>query len=216
LTYSLNEIDALCRKAARGAGYNWGHAEDAGKAARWLQSLGLPGAEILLNCLNEGTTPQTILTIENANWRGDGPLCPLVTGASLSDHAATLASDTITLHDVRHPILLAPFAAAIAAQTHLATRLEWPGASVTIHGQDAQTDGDQTDGDQKALLATSAPQVTCRHVPAPTQTSARHQHRALLTADIYNRLAAFAQRTYAPATEASRKAGAGAGLGDND
>ena len=33
---SLPEIDALCLKAARGAGYSWGVAEEASFAARWL------------------------------------------------------------------------------------------------------------------------------------------------------------------------------------
>ena len=33
---SLNEIESLCKKAARGAGMSWGLAEEAGKAAKWL------------------------------------------------------------------------------------------------------------------------------------------------------------------------------------
>jgi hypothetical protein len=40
--------------------------------------------------------------------------------------------------------------------------------------------------------------------------------RGEIPPDVQNRLNAFAQRTYAPATEASRLAGAGAGLTDND
>ena len=49
--YSLAEIDALSRKACRGAGYSWGLAEDAGKAVRWLTAYGLPGAETLSELL---------------------------------------------------------------------------------------------------------------------------------------------------------------------
>ena len=37
-----------------------------------------------------------------------------------------------------------------------------------------------------------------------------------IAAETWSRLGAFAQRTFAPATEASRLAGAGAGLQDND
>ena len=32
MNLSLNEVDAMAKKAARGAGYSWGLAEEAGKA----------------------------------------------------------------------------------------------------------------------------------------------------------------------------------------
>ena len=38
MSYSLSEIEAMCLKATRGAGYDWGLAEEAGMAAR-LQSV---------------------------------------------------------------------------------------------------------------------------------------------------------------------------------
>ena len=47
MIYSLSEIDAQCKKATRGAGFEWGHAEEAGKAARWLAKHELPGAALL-------------------------------------------------------------------------------------------------------------------------------------------------------------------------
>ena len=50
---SLPEIESLVVKAARGAGYNWGIAEEAGFAVRWLARTGLPGPEILLAHLQE-------------------------------------------------------------------------------------------------------------------------------------------------------------------
>ena len=31
MNWSLNELDAMARKAARGAGYSWGLAEEAGR-----------------------------------------------------------------------------------------------------------------------------------------------------------------------------------------
>ena len=43
MTFSLNEIEAIGKRAARGAGLPWGLAEEAGKAARWLTARGLPG-----------------------------------------------------------------------------------------------------------------------------------------------------------------------------
>ena len=34
MSFSLNEIEAMGRRAARGAGLHWGIAEEAGKAVR--------------------------------------------------------------------------------------------------------------------------------------------------------------------------------------
>lgn len=42
---SLGEIEALVTKAARGAGYPWGLASEAGAAARRLTAGGAPGAD---------------------------------------------------------------------------------------------------------------------------------------------------------------------------
>ncbi|HBM69159.1 MAG TPA: DUF3726 domain-containing protein, partial [Rhodobacteraceae bacterium] len=36
MSYSLNELQALARKAARGSGVPWGIAEEAAMAARYL------------------------------------------------------------------------------------------------------------------------------------------------------------------------------------
>ena len=35
MSHSLGEVEALARKAARGGGYSWGMAEEAGFAVRW-------------------------------------------------------------------------------------------------------------------------------------------------------------------------------------
>ena len=53
LTVSLSEVDAMSRKATRGAGYAWGLAEEAGYAIRWLASYGFDGLAMLLNILKK-------------------------------------------------------------------------------------------------------------------------------------------------------------------
>ena len=53
MIYSLSEIDATCKKAARGSGLSWGYAEEAGKAARWLAAHQLPSTELLAAYLSE-------------------------------------------------------------------------------------------------------------------------------------------------------------------
>ena len=52
---SRNEVEALCTKAARGAGMGWGHADEAGGAVGWLQARGIDGAAALLAALDLAT-----------------------------------------------------------------------------------------------------------------------------------------------------------------
>ncbi|RED11766.1 hypothetical protein POI8812_02862 [Pontivivens insulae] len=56
MTLSLNEVQSLARKAARGAGFSWGMADEAGRAVRFLHEWGLDGAATLTFLLdNRGT-----------------------------------------------------------------------------------------------------------------------------------------------------------------
>ena len=58
MTFALNEIEAMAKGAARGAGFDWGIAEETGKSVRWLAARGLPGPELLIKTLkrSESTT----------------------------------------------------------------------------------------------------------------------------------------------------------------
>ena len=53
MALSQNEIESLCIKAARGAGYSWGLAEQAGFAAGWLAARGLDATAPLLALLRD-------------------------------------------------------------------------------------------------------------------------------------------------------------------
>ena len=61
MNWSLNELDAMARKAARGAGYSWGLAEEAGRATRWLAAAGLPGPMCLAVSYTHLTLPTTAI-----------------------------------------------------------------------------------------------------------------------------------------------------------
>ncbi len=209
MTHSLNETEALCRKAARGAGYSWGLAEDAGRAVRWLEARSLPGAAGLAAWLGhrDGGAPR----IAKGQWRGEGGrLCPLITGAALSDRAESLDLP-LAIAPLPHPLLLVPFAALAAAQTDSTLRLAWPGARIDLGAQ-----GLAIQATPDAIAAAGPVTLQLHRVdtaPPPEPTPGRRAH---LDAGTLGILEVLAQRTYAPATEASRKAGAGAGLTDND
>ncbi|WP_443692938.1 DUF3726 domain-containing protein [Pseudomonas protegens] len=129
---SLNEIESLCKKAARGAGLSWGLAEEAGKAARWLSAHGLDGPGVLATQLrqNDGCAYQQLAPDVSAEpWQVPGhALCPLIAGATLSDHSYLLRNNgRIELRQVAHPQLLLPFASATARQLGLWLELSWNG-----------------------------------------------------------------------------------------
>ena len=105
MSWSLGETGALAIKAARGAGFAWGLAEDAGFAVVWLQARGLPGAPALCSYLSW-------YAANNHRQDEQTGRCPLLTGAAISDGVISTpqhAQDEIDLGLVRTPLLLLPF-----------------------------------------------------------------------------------------------------------
>lgn len=197
---SLNEVEATARKAARGAGRDWGVAEDAGHAARWLCAQGLDGCAAMAAALNAGGTGPA--APQMPDWRAKaGPLCPLSAGLALADGAVRLSP---VLHNVAAPLMLLPFAAMAARQVGTPVTLSWDG------GQ-AVTDGDRLslNGTPEGARMSVRPDGTLGTVCAPRTRTAPDPAA-------WSALLALAQRTYAPATEESRRRGAGSDLSDND
>lgn len=215
--HSLSEIDALARKAARGAGYSWGLAEEAGRSVRWLSAYGLPGAASLALWLQrrqaDPAAHQPVLA--DGRWRAPAGVCPLVAGALLGDREAQLRDgQALRLDTVEQP-LLALSAVARAVEGGAGTAL------LRIGEHDIVCRGER-------LHWPDALAPLCERAPLSAQLREHSQagdaHRALepsmagrgVEADALAVLLGFAHRTYAPATEASRLAGAGAGITDND
>ena len=210
MTLSLNEVAAEAKKAARGAGYPWGIAEEAAKAVRWLCARDLDGCGALVDLLDRvqgEALARWAPRIGGDVWDAEaGTLCPLQTGAALSDRAAGFPVDGISTGRVACPILLAPFASHVAETAGQIVSIAWSDAEVSVASDRLHFEGRLTEMatsvDIRLGGTVSEPQNLCQ--------------RAAPDEDVWTRLAAYAHRTYAPATEASRLKGAGAGLSDND
>ena len=209
MNFSLNEMEAIAKRATRGAGYPWGLAEEASKATRWLCLQGLDGARFLAQLLERGlaAAPATHSPQQgDSPWRGEGDLCPLLAGASLSDSAHLLMAGRIEMQTVAAPALLLPFVSNAARM--LNSKL-----TVKIDGARAVTDGDN-------LMAPDNLPATAESVSVSqggASFTPRKQHsRAYPAMRHWETLNRLARRTYAPETEESRRLGAGAGLSDND
>lgn len=216
MSWSLNEIESLAKKAARGAGYSWGLAEEAGKATRWLCAAGLPGDKILAQwlqendgCHYEGHCPDCA----GLTWRAkSNVLCPLSTGAALCDRANVLSSQSnITLQNVAHPLLLIPYLASASDISGRSVTINWPGASMCRAKRQTWIEATP-----EALAASSAGEVKVCFDQGAEGNRVQRCYRGTLSEESKSILMDFAHRTYAPDTPESRLAGAGAGLTDND
>ncbi len=210
MNVSLNEVEATAKRATRGAGYQWGLAEEAAKAVRWLCANDIDGCGALAGLIErfDGVDlAERVPLPDDTGWYGKGSvLCPLIAGAALSDCALDLADRDIRMGPVAAPCLLFPFAAHAARQLRNTVTVSWPaGAAVT-------------DGDRISLTGPIGTRVdfitVCRGglLGAPN----RQMSRAMPEQGVWETLNRFAHRTYAPATAESRLLGAGAGLTDTD
>lgn len=212
MNHSLNEIESMSKLAARGAGYSWGLAEEAAKAARWLSYNDLDGCRALANVLKQfdgselsDRTPQVGID----TWTGKHERqCPIIAGALLSDSANLLDGRDIRIIGLIQPNMLLFFASLAAKRRGGSVSLTWPGAFAITDGQGTViTDTDSISTNQDGVLVQFANEKVATN---ELQTRAEPEPEA------WKALTIFAARTYAPATEQSRLTGAGAGLSDND
>ena len=215
IVVSLSEVDAMVRKAARGAGYAWGMAEEAGRAARWLGFAGVNPSP-LFGCLFDyvdGKVPASIPAVSRSPWSSEkGILCPISTGVALADRRASFtAGSAVQLGKTLCPVLLMPFLAWIARSCSLGVQVRADAISIAWgEGGCSGTDlGSLQRVGQTAVEIAFEDGGNLEAITPPT---------AGVSTEIsdWRRLDEFAKRTYVPATEVSRLSGAGAGTTDND
>ena len=192
MSYSLNEYESLALKAARGAGLPWGLAEDAGKAVRILSSFGFESGSLLLEMLEHQQNTSALLI--------GAHFCDSL------DHFSGLEF----LEPVQSPGLLIAFIALSVSGTDKCAYCKWSNCEIYVTSQDLFIVS------ATGFNVTTASPIWIGLAEAPQGKKREKSNRAMLPKDTYNKLTALASKTYAPATEESRIAGAGAGLNDND
>ncbi|MEO1551886.1 MAG: DUF3726 domain-containing protein [Pseudomonadota bacterium] len=206
MTVSLGEVEALAKKAARGAGLSWGLAEEAGFATRWLCARHVDGCGVLAGLLSAQDGVERLAVqpdLDRPDWAARaGAMCPLQAGACLADHAPVTGLGPTRLGPVSQPLLLAPFLAQIAQ--HLGRPL-----ALSAQGGAFCTDGDGLEIERALPAQAQDVRLACRMQPLAPQPRAQ---RADPCPRDWETLDRFAHRTYAPATEQSRRKGAGADL----
>jgi hypothetical protein len=209
MTPSLNEVEATAYKATRGAGRAWGFAEEAARAARWLARRGLPW-ERLAGLLEAG--PPAVPALDGGALRPAGPgwLCPLQAGPLIADLG--LGAVPLRLERLRLPLLLVPFVADLARRAGQAVAVAWPDGRFVCEPGGAVTmlagSLGGSDGPVDVELRLGAPAEAVALPPTAPRRAPETGALALLER--------LVRRTYVPASEHSRRHGAGAGLIDAD
>ncbi|ASJ70609.1 DUF3726 domain-containing protein [Granulosicoccus antarcticus] len=218
--FSLSEIDAVCRKAARGAGYGWGMAEEAGRSARWLAAYGFQGPEALAAWLRT-LQPEASLhrpSLQEGIWRAQRNICPLSAGTLASDYESKLFSgETFEFEQVQQPILMLSMVARIVENRECSLIFSLNDHDIVCVAQKIMFSSDfpwETSCADVSVYLTDFETASKQETVEPSAQSRVVDEAA------YETLLELAHRTYAPATEASRIAGAGAsasaGTTDND
>ena len=133
---TLAETESYLRKVARACGLDWGIAEEAGKAARWLAAFKLPGPETLLTHLQHLAGQDYAAFIPDcavSPWQSSpGPLCPIITGAALADRSAQMLNGKIfQLGATAYPLLLAATVGQAARCHRTVFTTAWAGVEVS-------------------------------------------------------------------------------------
>jgi hypothetical protein len=217
MTWSLNELEAETKKAIRGAGLSWGLAEDGSKAVRWLSAHRidpLPALGDVLGRHDRGDQITSAFTLSEAGrWTADMPICPITLGVTLCDDADRLTANAFVAGPVARPLLLAPFVAAAARILRRPLQLDVSGMQIVLDER-----GDPS-GDLSMLDASDHAEVRCAVIDRQrlgSQVKAASPDGIETDPESWQQIAAYVQRTYVPASERSRREGAGAGLIDND
>lgn len=231
--FSRSELEALCSKAARGAGMSWGLAEEAGHACGWLSGRGIDATHALavyLHLLQGQDWHSSFPVVHEQHWQArssDQSLCPIVLGATLSDYASVqptlFEGKGLSVSAVYSPHLLLPFLTWVVQDLHRPLYLR-----VNGHGICVRIDiGLRVLGDLDALLSveeasvcvslTGSELIDGQSLPFNEDAEAHQLFSgavSVLVSDV-DSLQQLALRTTVPASAASR-ANAGASLSDND
>lgn len=198
---SQNEIEGLVLKAARGAGYSWGMAEDVAFATRWLAAHDFDAIGALDRLLADTTMEPGSL------------LCTIGAGTEVAD--GNIDELPLPVFYVSVPLMLIPFVARFACDVGRPIEMTWQDARVVIVPEGPHAVRVAADGAIDAGLVNPVMVGLADEDQISEGRRARPGGRKV-DVDAWARLEAIGARTYVPASDQSRIAGAGAGLSDND
>ncbi len=201
---SLNEFQMLAIKAAHGVGLEWGVAEDAGYASRWLASHNFDAGASLCRVLSNFQKDEYFNLMPNVkgeNWTAQSVASSLLAGVRISDRPSLIAGSVVTIKALDCPLFMYPFLAHAAYVSKCSLRIEGQNFRALVGSEGVDQEGDALEGSDV---------VIDRQNGKPMPSEQEHTRANLLEEDLA-KLEKWAAKTYAPASEASRLKGAGDG-----
>lgn len=208
---SINEVEATLTKAALGAGMPVGLAEDASRAGVWLCLHGFDGLGTLLSAIQTNAGPATpdsdgqTLVFRDARAAYCGP-------SAFDSIVAGTVERQVKLLGVDVPLLILGFAGVAASTYGIELELADNNGTWAHLAPDTAQVGNAVPGPGADLTIR---RDTTRLEP-PTAVPVYPTQDIQVDPALWRQINEFAGRTYVPASEASRKKGAGAGLVDTD
>ncbi|HEX4768041.1 MAG TPA: DUF3726 domain-containing protein [Lichenihabitans sp.] len=198
LSVSLNEVEQISLKAARGAGAGWGVAEDVARATRWMAERGLDWSAPLLRLLASGDVA--------AHLRTAFEIADLLPGARCEER---------WIIEGCAPVWgLAILSAALYGRD-ATLDLAWSGGLARQHA----AGGMSADRPLRELGLFVPERVTVTigaEAPPLAHRVTATARRSTLETAVWREIGAYAARTYVAASARSRTAGAGGGRVDDD
>ena len=224
---SLNEIEALSKKATRGAGYSWGLAEEAGKINKWLAGRGvdsLPSLRHLLETYFSAKDRFCKPDPELPGWCPDGAvLCPVYTGCAMQDFYSRLPKE-MRIRNLVSPAQLIGSVGLLSDRFKVGFEIRWHETRILFRKDtfNIQGTGLNTELAEETMIRifpeTGIPggiRVSTEVMTALDKPEKVISGGFRVSTDVMNALDNFTHKNYVPASEKSR-AGAGSTLNDND
>ncbi len=199
---SLSEIDTTSKRAARGAGFSWGIAEEIGKAIRNLELFGLPGITNLNLYLKKigNKHPEKINKIDKEN--NNKELCPIYCGVAFLDQCKQLEIlKNIKFYNINYPILILPFVSKASEILGKKLLLRFDKSSFLLNFNKSIL----SQNVEKEIIVLAS-EISIEFIENKNSFSERE----------WKELYKLSEKTFVEESESLKTKGAGAGLIDND
>ena len=201
---SLSEIETVSKRATKASGFSWGVAEEVGKNIRILEMFGLPGIKNLNDYYKKRKENNfenlNLINIDNKSIKSK--FCPIVVGTSFLDQIKTLeVLNEINFEKIAYPLLFLPF---------LSRSSEIIGKRLFVKFDDKEFllnfNNKIYSNFLKNEIIKLAHNVSIKFI----------NNSDLFTENEWLELYKLSENTFVEGSDASKQAGAGASLTDND
>ena len=201
---SFSEIDTTTKRASKAAGFSWGVAEEIGKSIRSLELFGLPGIINLNQYLKKikKKHPTKITKIEKENKTDDKELCPIYSGVAFLDRCLELEKlKSLKFYNVSYPLLMLPFISRASEIMSKKILVQFDNSSFLLNF------------DKSIFSKNIKKQV---HSQAKVVNIEFIENKNSYSEQDWKELYKLSEETFVDESDSLKKAGAGAGLTDND